>query len=471
MVTQNIELINGLLLLLAAHRAVFSQERVYLRAIALVFGEVFAFKEHRITDLLRALGLVEEDWGAWYRLFQKPQRFLAEQAGQVLLKQTLVHVKPSEVYVVGGDCTQVARDSQKLEGSSWLKCARNPPWRVGIHRGQRFFNGSWLTPLSEGFSRAIPLQWRAAFPEKAVLKAHESCKEHLAGLAFIQWVRQHLDAQGRTEQAILYVVDGSYDKPDFWKGLPHHVTALVRTAKNRALFYVPGPYAGKGRRRLYGEQAPAPQAYLKQRAGWRSTQVKVRGHQRRVVYRVEGPFLRKTMPDHPVFLICVRGQSWQKAGQRKRRQPCFYCVNALQRDGHYTLPLDLTLLLTWAWQRWELEVVHREVKALWGLGDKQCHHPLAAIASVQWSAWVYALLMLAAYRAYALPTPPTATPAWYRHPTRWTLSSYLDALRAALWSDARFQPLLTPSPKNWPKLEAQLEIILYSTRDPLFFPT
>ena len=467
---QNTELINGMLLLLEAHRAAFGQERVYVRAIALVLTELFAFKQHRVTDLLRAMGLVVEDWGAWYRLFERAGRFRVDHAWQVLLAQTLGHVEPTDVYVVGGDCTQVARDSQRLEGTSWLKCGRTPPWRVGIHRAQRFFNGSWLTPLSDGFSRAIPIQWCPAFPDKAVLKAHEACKEHLAGLAFVQWVRQQLDGAGRTEQRVLCVVDGSYDKPAFWKGLPHDVIALVRTAKNRALFYFPDPYPGKGRRRLYGEQASAPHDYLTRRDGWHSAQLKVRGHQRRVVYRVEGPFLRKSMATTPLFLICVRGQDWHTAGHRKRRQPCFYCVNALQRAGQWYFPLDILLLLTWAWQRWELEIVHREVKSLFGLGDKQCHHPLAAITSVQWSAWVYAVLMLAAYRSGCLSTPPAATTAWYPRPTRSTFSSVLDTLRAALWADVRFQPLLSPSPKNWPKLEAQLEKILFSAREPLFSP-
>jgi hypothetical protein len=39
----------------------------------------------------------------------------------------------------------------------------------------------------------------------------------------------------------LCLADGAHDKPDFWTGLPAHVTALVRTAKNRALWHFPQP--------------------------------------------------------------------------------------------------------------------------------------------------------------------------------------------------------------------------------------
>ncbi len=64
MVPQEAGLINWLWVLLAVHRAVFGQERVYLRALAMVVGEIIAFNGHRVTDLLRSLGLVAEDWSA-----------------------------------------------------------------------------------------------------------------------------------------------------------------------------------------------------------------------------------------------------------------------------------------------------------------------------------------------------------------------------------------------------------------------
>ena len=99
---QNSELINQMVQLLDLHRSVFGQERIYLRGFLRVVGDLFAFKGHRVTDLLRAMGLVEEDWTAWYRVFQEPRRFMAELAGRVLFGQTLCHVSASEVYVIGG---------------------------------------------------------------------------------------------------------------------------------------------------------------------------------------------------------------------------------------------------------------------------------------------------------------------------------------------------------------------------------
>jgi hypothetical protein len=272
----------------------------------------------------------------------------------------------------------------------------------------------------------------------------------------LQWTYEQVKRSTTHPTRILALADGSYDKPDFWTQLPPATVALVRTAKNRVLKHLAPPYAGRGRRRKYGERAPAPQAYLAERSGWRTLCVQVRGKTRRMVARVEGPFLREKMPDTPLLLICVRGQQWLKLGQRKRREPTFYLVNAVWRDGQWQLPLDLETLLAWAWQRWELEVVHREVKFGFGLGDKQCFHPRSAVTSVQWSAWVYSLLTLTTYNHLGCAAHPKRSAAWQRHSRRWTLQTLLDAFRHELSTHPDFSWLRASSPLTWPKIEAHL---------------
>ena len=154
-VPQNDELLKNLDALLAVHRPLFKQQRVYERVVKLVLGELLSFGRHTVTQLLLALGLGGQDWSAWYRLFSAG-RFPAERASAVLVRESLAHVGPEEVYVVAGDGTQTPRNSRKLEGAGWLRCLRTPAFRVGIHVAQRWFNGSWLLPEAQGYSRAIP---------------------------------------------------------------------------------------------------------------------------------------------------------------------------------------------------------------------------------------------------------------------------------------------------------------------------
>src|SRR5258708_31229937 len=131
----------------------------------------------------------------------------------------------------------------------------------------------------------------------------------------------------------------------------------------------------------------------------------------------------------------------------------------------------LLSFLSRARQRWELEVVQREDKSRFGQGDKQCLQPHAAVLSVQWSAWCYALLTFAPFRTFGLPTPPALTSAWYPHPLRCTFSTLLDVLRADLWGHPTFSQFLSPSPKNSQKLEPLLLDFFSHARPFNSFPT
>ena len=247
-IPQNNELLNHLIELLKAHRHLFRQERVFQRVALLVIAEIVVFARHTITQLLMGVGLTDGDWSSWYRLFSHG-RFPYDAASAVFFEETLAHVTPEEVYVVAGDGTQTRRSSRKMEGAHWLHNPQSPVFKRGIHIAQRWFNGSWLLPAENGYSRAVPL--------------------------------------------------------------------------------------------------------------------------------------RKGAARRPLFLIIVRG----KGNKRTRRRPLPFLVNAIQDDsGKWCLPLPVDQLLFWAWQRWEIEVAHRELKSNFGLGNKQCWQPQAAILSVQWSA-------------------------------------------------------------------------------------
>jgi hypothetical protein len=87
-----------------------------VRVVLLVLSEVFAYRGQRVTDLLRAVGMVRDDWSGWYRVWEKPGRFKEERAGHILLGESLAQVGEGEPYVIGIDTTQVWRDSQTLEG-------------------------------------------------------------------------------------------------------------------------------------------------------------------------------------------------------------------------------------------------------------------------------------------------------------------------------------------------------------------
>lgn len=457
-IPQNNELLKQLFGLIEAHRGIFKQERVYQRVVALVVAEVVVFARHTVTQMLIALGMVGQDWSATYRVFSRGL-FNYEAASRVLFGETLKHVGEEAVYVVVGDGTQTPRSSQKMEGVGWLRNLRTPPFKVGIHLAQRWFNGSWLLPSDQGYSRALPLRWLPAFTEKSKPVAYAVCKEWEAAVQFLRWVRDQLTAAGRSEQRVLLVGDGHYDNVSLWQQLPSNVLLLARSAKNRVLWHLPEVQSHGNRK--YGERAATPQQLWQERRGWHKVNLQVRGKLRHLQVKVQGPVVRKPAASVPLFLMVVRG----KHNARTRREPLPFLVNAVcDAHGQWCLPLPLETLLFWAWQRWEVEVAHRELKSNFGLGNKQCFNPTAAVLSVQWSAWVYSLLLLAGYRTWNLTGAPAVPTRWWRGSPRWSLNTLWRAYRAAFWGQHDFHPLCTPSPADW----AEKERLLAALRNAVF---
>jgi hypothetical protein len=446
--------------LVEAHRSAFGQERCYWRMVGLTLAMIFCFGRRTVTQLLLTLGLTDTDWSAMYRLFSQ-KRFDELKMARCLLRETLAHVGADELYVVGTDGTQIPRSSQRMPGTAWLKSPRSPVFKPGIHRAQRFVHGCWFTLMEGGFSRAIPLRFLPAFPEKAVKAEADPCKEWEAGVSFVNWVRKELDAV-RSGQPMLWLADGSYDTVEMWRSAPERVIAAVRTAKNRVL-YAYLPPEERRRNRKYGERMPTPEEYMRNwRQDSRTTTLLVRGTNRRLRYRIVGPVVRRGVADVPLFLVVVSGQTYQTGKvhtRRKERKPAAYLVTAQCQDGEWVFPLDPTLLLTWLWQRWEMEVAHREMKSSLGVGEQQCWTPRSAIVSVQWSVWVYAILVLAGYRAWHLSHGPSPTARWSPQPKRWSFNTLWRTYRAELWTAPDYRAIWTRTTGNWPDTEAYLDAL------------
>lgn len=444
-------LLPELVALLAAHRPAFRQARTAQRSGALLLGWLCAFGRHTITQVLLALGCGSVDWTAWYRLFSR-ERVAYDRLSACLLAQTLPLAVASGPYLVAVDATQLPRRSRTMPGTTWLRHPGTASFRAGIHRAQRFVHLAWLPlPSPAGYSRAVPVRWEDAFPAKAVPAAgHPPRKEWEAGLAALAWTRQQLDAQARPEQRVLGIGDGSYSTRHIWAGLPERVEVLARCARNRALYALPGRAHGPGRPRRYGERAPRPDAWLVERGGWQKTTLTVRGRTIPITYRVAGPYLVKGAPERPLFLLVVKGID-QRARRKRRREPSFWLVSAVARDDdRWHLPWPAPDLLAWAWQRWEIEVAHRELKSGFGLGEPQCWGPISAVLSVQWVVWAYALCVLAGIRAWGLERGPVAPPGrWWAGSGRWSLARLWQGLRAELWGETEFRRVIAPTASTW----------------------
>jgi hypothetical protein len=408
--------------LLAAHRPAVGQQRLFDRLCALVVGHLCTVVRHTITQALLAVGLVDSDPCAFYRLLGRARLSYAALT-HCFLRQTLAQVPADGPYVVVLDGLQIPRSSRRMPGTAWLKCPRTPPWKPSSHRAQFFSHLAVLLPRWRGYSRAVPLRLVPAFPPKAVPGAATPQTEAQAAVEHVAWLREELDAAGRAERVVLALGDGRYDTLALWQALPARTVLVARSSKDRVLYELPP--AGARRNRRYGERAPRPDAWLAQRRGWARTSLEVRGRSIPLRYRVLGPYVRRGAPLRPVFLLVVGGINQAHGRHRRRRDPSFWLISAVQdAAGQWQLPLPVDAVLAWAWQRWEVEVCHREMKSGFGVGQVQCWSAATTVRAVQLQAWSYALCVLAGYRAWGYDRHPRhARGVWWAGAPRWSLAT------------------------------------------------
>lgn len=114
--------------LLEKHQGAFKQDRVWMRVQALVLATLFSFARKTLTQLLVALGALNDDWSCWYRLFSH-RRINYERLTSLFVRETLEHVGAEEFYVCVVDGTSLARCSLKMPGTFWGKGLKTPRFR------------------------------------------------------------------------------------------------------------------------------------------------------------------------------------------------------------------------------------------------------------------------------------------------------------------------------------------------------
>jgi hypothetical protein len=435
------------------------QHRTQTRLVLLTLGQLLALGRHTLTQVVVALGGGDQDWSAWHRLFNRERVRLPVLQRQVV--RTLVaQLAPGAPLVVALDATQLPRSSWRFPGVGWTRAPRTPKWRPGVHQAQRLEVVSGLLPRSAaGESRAVPI--RATYlrsPTTRPIGDVPLQSEGVAGVRLVRWLRLVLTlaVPNERDRPILVLADGAYSTAPVIGRLPRACWLLARCATNRALYAVPthDPHR-RGRKRSYGERGPTPQQTLHQRSGWQAVSVLVRGRTIPLTATVTGPWLVRGAGKHPLMLLVVKGIDQVRAQHRRRRAPQYFLCSAVENAlGQWALPLPLAEALSWVWQRWEVEVMHRELKTGFGLGDQQAWSAAGAIGTTAWVLWTYALVILVAYAVWGLgPAPGPDLGRWYR-PRRWSIGRVRQELRAELWQLGEFQPRWQGLPDPWAEMDA-----------------
>ncbi len=436
-------------------RPVFCQNRTFERALSLLLGLLSAHGRRTLTRALAVEGRTQCDWAADYRLFSRAP-WKTDDLFTGVLAQGMTYVPDDGFIAVQVDDTSLKKSSRAIAAARWLRDALSPPFRVNLKYGLRclhlaldlplYLQGQSARAVSVGFEIAPPAKKpgkRATEQDKA---AYRKLKVQLSlpskAVAALARLRTKLDALGYAGRNLLAVVDGGYTNKTVLRGLPNRVDIIGRVRKNLAIFS-PAPAGG---RRVYGDRLPTPEEIRKDSTiPYREVRCHYGGAWRTLRYKE------------------VTDVLWRRSGGRRRLRlfilaPTPYFAPGPGRRIHYRKPAylittDLTSsvknLIQAYLDRWQIEVLHRDLKTGLGLGQAQVWSAIAVARLHSAVVAAYALLILSALdvfgpdRTAAFPPIPT----WRRRhaPRRASQNDLIAVLRNDL---AAFGPLRPPPPQS-----------------------
>jgi len=435
---------------------------------------------HTVTALLTTNGRQFVDWTADYALYAQ-----ARIQPDVLFHEARREIDAlrdrTQPLVVALDDTVLRKTGRRIPGAAYRKDPLGPKFHLNLVWAQRRLQFAAARPGPAGAARMIPIAYAdASTPRKPRRHAPEATwqqyREELRqanlnrravdGLHALQ-AQRHREAGGPVPLHL--VVDGSFTNRVVARNLPDATTLIGRIRKDAHLSFRPTAQPPHGRKRLYGPDAPTPEQ-LRQDPGvpWQRLRVYFAGKRRTLRVKTLAPLRWRVTGARDLRLVVIAPVPYalRLGGRRYYRQPVYLICTAPDLE----LP---RLVQEYLW-RWDIEVNHRDEKTLLGVGQAQVRNPNSAVTIPATAVASYALLQVAAVRAFGWQAFPGHLP-WpkWRHPKKKNRASTLDLineLRRELWAAAIHAPHLTdfasgssPDKKSEKRYPSLPDALLYAT--------
>lgn len=402
---------------------------------------------HTVTSLITTHGSQFADWTAHYDLYSQDRV-----DPQVLFRGILSHVEALNTdrtpLTVALDDTILRKTGKRIPGAAYRKDPLGPSFDVNLVWAQRMIQFCAALPNPDGQVRMIPIDFvdastprkpRKNQPEAIWAAYRETMKQrNLNQIAIDTLHRLQTDRQGR---ALRLLVDGSYTNARVLRNLPPNSVLIGRIRKDAHLNALPEAQAAKGRRRFYGHSLPTPEQIRQDPScPWHKVKAFAAGKIRTFEVKTIDRLRWRKAGTIDLRLVVIRPVAYRGAyGKRLYRQPAYLiCTDP-------DLALE-ELLQSYIW-RWDIEVNHRDEKTLLGVGQAQVRHPLSAWSIPASAVAAYAMLHVAAVRAYGWSAKPNVIPPpKWRDPKKKRRASTLDLineLRRELWAEAIHSKHLT----------------------------
>jgi len=449
----------------------FPQPRTYLRAVRQALGTLICLGRRTLSRIIWSNGGAHKDWRADYFLFSRCQWEPAQLFTPIV--QRALAWCPGRYIGVAIDDTRLHKTGPRIQQAFYQRDPLSAKFYVNLMFGLRFLQASLLVPLfrqAKVGTRALPI----AFEEVSVLKHprrklpkrkagkgkrteplsplelewkqyRAAQKIHSLSTRFVDLMRRlraTLDACGATQKILLLAVDGSFCNRTVFATVLPRVELIARARRDIRLCF----RAEDGSRRFYGVQKLTPeQVRLDDSRPWKATTVFYGGKRRKVEYKeVAGIFWQGGARKRPLRLLVVRPTRYRKkkSGRYYYRQPAYLLTTVVNGTVRQLLQIYF--------DRWQIEVNHREEKDTLGVGQAQLRNLTAVPKQPAFAVASYSALLLASLQAFGAERGQAyaALPKWRRRATRPSALDLITLLRKEIVENGATVEHLGLNPTN-----------------------
>jgi len=391
--------------IVADWRPAFPQKRTWQRAVAQALGSLVCLGRRCLSRIIWTNGGQNRSWSAEYFLHSRcqwdPQALFAPILGRAL------RYCPGRLVGVALDDTRLRKTGRSIRQAFYQRDPMSPPFHVNLTLGLRFLQASLLVPVHRTApvgTRALPIRFeevsRVKRPSKrasaeAWQQYRQAARQYNLSQRFVQTMsqlRQALDEAGGKQKILVVAGDGSFCNRTCLRAARQRTELIVRARKDAVLCF----RAPEGSRRFYDPAKFTPEQIRQQEVRPRQqTKIFYGGKRRKVRYKEVAPvYWQGGGGKIPLRLIVVAPTPYRKrnSGRLYYRRPAYLLTTDLKTSAKQLLQIYF--------DRWQIEVNHREEKDTLGVGQAQLHNVTSVPKQPVLSVAAYSALLLASLQAF-----------------------------------------------------------------------
>jgi len=417
-------------------RSVFPQQRTFQRGVRQALGSLVCLGRRCLSRIIWTNGGQHRSWSAEYFLHSRCQ-WEPQQLFRPILQRALPYC-PQRLVGVAIDDTRLRKTGRSIPQAFYQRDPLSPPFHVNLVLGLRFLQASLLVPLHRTAAvgtRGLPIRFqevsRVKRPGKKATdemqkQYREAVKQKNLSRSFVDMgrqLRQELDQAGGQDKILVLAGDGSFCNRTCFSEIPERSILLVRARKDARLCFG----AGDGSRRFYGVEKFTPEQVRKdENRAWKTTKIFYGGKRRKIRYKeVVEVYWQRGAGQRRLRVIVIAPTPYRQNKSKRLyyRDPAYLFTSDLRRSAKQLLQIYF--------DRWQIEVNHREEKDTLGIGQAQLWNVTSVPKQPVLAVAAYSALLLASLKAFGAERGKAYAelPKWRRNARRPSCLDLITLLR------------------------------------------